>query len=241
MQVMVITFNSGYGIETNKGLYYTYESSNIIKIEKYSFGKGIYFNFGFGKEMTSNISGQINFIYFRGSEQDFDIMVSSAVFDYYKFLPKMYGVKPSFIFRTNYSKFNPFIELGIMILKIEFVNKTKIIAPYPSIQEYKFTGSTTLGLSTSLGLDYSINDKISLKIFISNNNLEFIPTESKTEKYTENGEDKLNSLQEYFKTTIYVDRIEKVYGPDLNSPRKMLKGKYPFSSIIFNIGVQYNF
>jgi hypothetical protein len=243
-----LQFNAGYGIGMNKKFIDVQESMTEYGIQKFSLGQGFNLYFGIGKSWSSSFSTQISVFYLHGTARDLDISTQSIGYYYYNLYSYTFGIKPSIIFKTNFSKFTPFLEMGFLISKIKMIGDSEGIRARGSIIEEfkskeKFVGPIAVGVGTSLGLKYSLNKSISLNAFITFNSLEFVPTESKVEEYEVGGQDIVHTLDEYYKTTKYVDHLKVISypnHPNLDSPRELLKSKFPLSNLVFNLGVQYS-
>ncbi len=106
-----------------------------------------------------------------------------------------------------------------------------------------YNGGFALGLNATLGANYKINKHVSFFAEINSTNLSYAPTKSEITEYKVGGIDNLSNLPNSVKYTEYVES----YTMDSNAPydknlaRKDLIKSYPFSSVGFNIGLQYRF
>ncbi|MDD2982576.1 MAG: outer membrane beta-barrel protein [Crocinitomicaceae bacterium] len=102
--------------------------------------------------------------------------------------------------------------------------------------ESEFKGKVSLGFRGTLGVDYLINDRLSMFGELQQTNL-FIKQDKNTiVAYKVNGVDVLGTFTGDQKETIYVDEINSQ-----SKPNEALAGKTNFNQFGINVGVKYRF
>lgn len=224
------------GLETTELLNATYGKGTEIRLKAgYMFNKHIGAELAFGYLFGSKI---------RSSYRDFKTdpnrphildITSSA---------QMLSFTPSFVLSAGLDqKVHPYVKIGPVIglprVTSTLQGKFPLLIIYPEIDfESKTTQGVALGIFGSLGLNYSVTEKIGLFGEVQITSLTWKPRKEEIKQYIVNlgigPKDELGALDftefDYEKETSASDAENILERPS-----------HPFSSISANLGVMYNF
>lgn len=156
----------------------------------------------------------------------------------------MFSFVPEIIFTPGNNKLNPYAKFGLIIGSGTYETKNDWVGSFGKGNMTKlYNGGFALGLNATLGTNYKIYKHVSLFVEINSTNLSYAPTKSEITEYKVDGIDNLSNLPNSVKFTEYVESytMESKAPYDKNVAGKDLIKSYPFSSVGFNIGVQYHF
>ncbi|TXI85498.1 MAG: hypothetical protein E6Q37_06250 [Crocinitomicaceae bacterium] len=126
--------------------------------------------------------------------------------------------------------------LGVTNISIEGSSTTNFVTYTKSEVETEFKGKVSLGFRGALGVNYKLNDNMSLFGELQQTNL-FIKQDKNTiVSYKVNGSDIMNTLTDEQKETVYVDKLDAG-----SAANKALAGKTNFNQFGFNVGLKWNF
>ena len=234
-------FFSGYDEHRNT------DGSRNYKSRPFSFGQGANFGIDLGYMFTPNIGAELGVDYFMGSKIDVYKYSNDSSPNYsenQKVSAKMIQLKPAVVFKAGSGKVNPYTKLGVIIgvggkITSEYSEKDS----NPS-NNYSFniemSEGTAFGLHGALGLEYAVNDKISLFGEIAGNSLNYSPKKGKVTKWGYDTTNYLEMADIDEKEFEFVDEYKSTDNAN-NKPRKMLKFSTPFSNIGLNIGAKFHF
>jgi len=107
--------------------------------------------------------------------------------------------------------------------------------------EVELTGGTMIGIRASAGLNFAINDKVSLFAELTSISGNIKPSEGKFTKATVNGVNVLPMMTYNDSNIVFEDEITTA-GPELDSePHKAIKPSFSANSLGLNFGVSYHF
>ncbi|MEO8760897.1 MAG: outer membrane beta-barrel protein [Bacteroidia bacterium] len=223
-------------------------TSNSYELVKGSFGKGVNFGANVGYMFNKNIGAELGISYLLGSK--FESTFSKGV-NYYtrnQFLSgKMLRLMPSIRITSGEGKLKPYLRLGIVIGlggKITSTETEVFTGASPTSETtWEYKGGVSFGFAGAVGLNYQISNKIAVFGecgFISQS---WAPTKGVLTKDNQNGVDVLPTLTTSQKQTDFVSKYSESFVTPANTsePSKQLKAYSPFSSLGFNIGIQFNF
>lgn len=162
----------------------------------------------------------------------------------------MFRINPSFVLTAGFEKLNPYAKFGVIIgtgsIKYEY-EETSTSALTGSNgtsnvtkSTMKLNGGLALGVNASVGVNYTLTDRISIFGEVAMTNLSYAPTKEEITENTYNGLDELSSLTTREKKIDYVDKIS-TSSSDVTSDAtatQALKQKYSFGSFGLNVGVK---
>jgi hypothetical protein len=144
--------------------------------------------------------------------------------------------------------FTPYFLAGPVFGKINFRRELERTteengSTYTELNNTKFTGGISIGLRGGVGVSVILNKKLNLFSEITYTGMNYYPKESEITRYTFNGEDKLSTLPQRIRKTIYVEKIEtnsQTASDNVNTPGKSTRFPVTMSSLNVNAGVLIN-
>ena len=157
---------------------------------------------------------------------------------------------PSLVVNPHFEKFNPYLKMGVvfgfgrMYMDNEYSSSSNSPAgpsPFSSSSKEEFYGGMAFGINSSLGVSYSLSEKISVYLEANYIGMSYAPTHSKVVEFIQNEVDNLDQLPTYSKEAEYVNTFSNDNSPtNYDEPRKSLRISFPYSSMSFNFGVIIN-
>ncbi|WBV59249.1 outer membrane beta-barrel protein [Chryseobacterium camelliae] len=249
-----VGINGGYNFPiTTKGSPYFYANDetvqsgpNIVEVVPFSLGKGPSVGVDFGYMFTSNIGAELGIDYLFGSKTTFT--ETDKDFPSYRaeqsISGKMLQFKPAVVFTAGAGNVKPYAKAGIVIgVAGKITSEYEVREPdanYSRDWYEEYNGGAAVGFHGALGIDYALNNQLSLFGEVTAIGLNYSPDKGEVTKAIENGEDYLNSLNVSDREIEFVDRTDGTAQSD-NQPRKELKFSAPFSNVGLNVGVKYHF
>ena len=236
----------GYDVWENGIVNYTDMSGSGDKVDDVlmSFGKGGNFGIGIGYMFTKNLGAELGANYLLGSttksaqkESDGSYVINQAV------SAKQIQLSPMVVLKGNYAKINPYAKLGVLLgvgSKVTYEEDQLWNNNVYSIKE-ELDGGTAVGVTGAIGMDYAVNNKISLFGEIKANSLTYKPEKGSVVSATYNGEDDLGDWSNFYKETEFSDEYTEPTTFNPSAPRVMSRLTLPFSSIGVNLGMRFHF
>lgn len=233
-----------YGIKWNEKrewYFYNYNpQTNKTQFVFYSLGKGFNSQIAAGFQFKKNIATELDFFYHPLSE--FRTTQSGVIPSYNHTLSgNSYLLSPSVMLCQN--KLNGFIQLGFIlgkckVFKIDEYNNNGLNSEIDISTWYYYDGFA-IGFRTAIGISYKFfKDKFSAFTELYLIDLNYAPKKGKLIEWNLNGKDNLPNINTSDKEIEFTDSVDEG-NIDNNSPRKVQKEFYPFSSIGINIGLIY--
>ncbi len=260
-QKYYVTISSGYsfgmskqGISNIEGSSYIYDfegslnnnitkSSAIIK----SFGTGFDISGTLGYKISKVFSTEMMITYHLSSDINSNFLDNIGTSYKESFHSKMIQFKPSFIISAGYQKINPYLKFGPTIGIGSVTLDSDMFVPFGDGSKkyyetsFKMDGSVAFGIHSAAGLSYQLNNQICFFGELHTINLSYSPSKGKYSEYKIDHVDYVSVLEKAFLEYEYVSHLNNQDNTDLSKPTKVLKTSYPFGSIGFNIGLNYNF
>ena len=208
-----------------------------------SLGKGANFGLTVGHMFNQNLGAEIRADYLLGSKYNAQYrFLADADYAWDTYLSgKMIQLKPSLVFKQHYNKISPYAKVGLVFgvgSKITYEEKElDNNFSYNYVQE--LDGGTAVGLTGALGIEYPINNKISVFGEVNGTSLNYAPKKGKVTEWTEDGVDQIPGKTVRQLQSEFLDEFTDNYDP--NSPAKYQRQPMPFSSIGLNLGLKFNF
>ncbi len=227
-------------------------SISTVKPVNYSLSSGIPINVTFGYYFNKNISINLGVYYSIGKEFSGEFTGDGINSSYRKITLKSsyLGFSPSIkLFYPLNNKLSLYTELCLVIAKpqIIFEGYTEETDYYDSSirniyeENYEINGNINIGGNFGLGVNYIINDLISINLDVSHLSMQYSPTNATLTKYAINGTDntagKPVSQSEY----VFVDELSDLDNKNGNQPTKVLNFAYSYNNISLNLGVSFSF
>lgn len=260
-QSFYIKLGSGYGIPLSTQTIYDYSfrvtngSSTLVqnrKAKEYSFGNGIYLGGTVGYMINRNIGVDLDFQYLRGSSVTYngDYGYNRDNTYAYENYANALMIIPSVMLKTELGFLKPYFKAG-PVLGFPSITK-KTTSSYPSTlppgtalvyQELLDNGGIAIGFNAVLGVSAEVLKNTDVFFEINSKNQSYAPTKGEYKQYTINGKDMLAGAPTYSKYINYEDNSTTYDGsadPNPNQANVMPRVSYPFSSLVFSIGLSYN-
>ena len=212
----------------------------------FSLGKGANFGLNIGYMFTSNLGAELGVDYLLGSDNKFNNR--DADFPGYseqlRLSGKMIQFKPAVVFRAGTGNLKPYAKVGVVVgvgskITSEYEEREpEFNYSYDWYEEYN--GGTAVGFHGALGVDYALNNQMSLFGEVLATGLNYSPEKGKVTRYNRDGQDRLSTLNTNEREITFVDTNDNVNSSN-TQPRKELKFSAPFSSVGLNVGVKYRF
>jgi hypothetical protein len=240
---------------------YDYNYENV----PFSLGEGFNFGVGLGYMFNSNIGVELGVSYLLGSSTigtsvgevvrtlNQDVYLQNYEFNYTA-KATMLRLIPSVVLTPGFEKFNPYARLGMIIgfgsFMMEEVDVEIMSGAYDNLQntftdKEKFEGGVALGVNSSLGLEYILNEQFSVLCEVNYIAMRYTPKMSSVTERMINGEDQLPILPVSTKQTEYYKEFtengSRSAPINYDQPTQEMASSYPFSSLGLNIGVKFNF
>jgi len=249
-QIQYINISSGYGFgfaSQSLGSNINYgvnETSNSIV--KGSLGKGLITDIEFGHNWNDIISGELGISYLRGDKYTIKNVSINNFENNLIMNSNMLRLSPKIKFTYKREKTSYYLKLGIiykLFSRIVIDTKQNDYLNNINIEtERIFSGGNSFGLSSVIGFNKKLNNLISLYLEIENINQSWAPKKDIVSSYFVNEMDMKSSLTPYQKQTNYYRNFEV----NNNNPSKSFYARdqliqyFPFSSIGFKFGIQFN-
>lgn len=229
---------------TNSG---TYEALNI------NFGKGINLDGAFGFMVNKNVGFELGLSFLLGGKTEItDKYTGTTSIDNDKitFTSSMFRINPSVVLSAGFEKINPYAKFGLLVgigsikMSSEYV-ETNIPTNTSTTTKttQKLNGGLALGFNSAFGVEYMLNEKMSIFGELNLNNLSYAPKKGEIIELTVDGVDQLPNLTTNDKEIEFVDSYTFSSAsptPD-SSPDIEIKENMPFNSFGLNFGIKIGF
>lgn len=246
-----ITMHTGYGLKTSsQNYFYNYtegENSYTEEQVNVSLGQGLDLGASIGYMFNEHIGTDLGISYLIGSKRTahdiyMDPYFGNSTTDYSMYA-NMLRINPSIVISGGSRKLSPYAKFGILFgsgtvkYEINAVEDNEVLS-----MKMKMNGGLSVGLTSGIGANLKINDKMALFGEIQAINMSYSPTKGKLTELTEAGVDLLPELTTSEKETEFVDSHTFNYEnpPSDSKPSQELKQKLPFGSVGFNLGIRMN-
>ena len=251
-----ISFDTGYNIGTGKpntAAAYILQfvdgtepnsSTSTQEIPKINLGQGFNAGLNGGYMFNKNIGLELGINYLISDKVNTSRTSFTGDYKNNEVSAKMLQIKPTIVFRGGYEIINPYAKLGMvigsgkMIIGSDYKDGGDVFKTTLELDE-----GIPIGFQGSLGILYKINNKISLFGEMDLISLSYSPEKGSYTKFEANGEDVLSSMAVQSRELEFVDSFstDSTLPPSSNEPSKGPVVPFSFSSIGFNVGVQYHF
>jgi outer membrane protein W len=222
-------------------------STSTTESVKYSFGTGINAGLQFGYMINDNIGVELGVSYLLGGKTT-AVETSTGGFgsgtQTTDVSAKMLQINPSVVFATSINKMSPYAKLGLVIGSGTITqNENSVSGVNNSVAKAEYKGGIALGFSSALGVNFAINDKLSLNTELSLINMQYSPTKASLTVATSNGVDQLPSYTVRDREVEFSKSITTGSGTTSSNtvPRQATSFATPFGSIGINVGIRYSF
>ncbi|HPM30951.1 MAG TPA: outer membrane beta-barrel protein [Chryseolinea sp.] len=212
--------------------------------EKVSLGSGLNVGVSFGHMFTPYLGTELNVGYLFGSQSKAADNFDDYAHTDYTISSNMIRFTPSIIFTAGLSKINPYAKVGVVIGAGSLLYRSVGYDDGGSFaNELKCYGGVAIGMNASVGVTYSLGDKLSLFGELNMISQSYAPTKGELTEVSEDGVDQLPNYTTRDREVEFVDNYRYDYqnpGPD-TEPRKEAKVYFPYGSIGLNVGLRISF
>ena len=245
-------FGVSGAISSNRDLLYSYSSNGStrsVTAVPLGLGRGITGIAAFGFKPSKYIGIEIGLSEFVGLPK-----IADSVTD----LPGGYSVEarvkgnmlcltPAVVISPGFEKVDPYARIGLVIGLRPTINAT-VTYEKGSVnppEEYKmvrqYYGNVALGLNAAMGVNWNINDLISLFAEFNFTSINYSPNYSEVTLFEKNGVDQLSTLTVKQTKTEYHNSINPDEQIADTSPNQELKKTLPFSNAGLFFGITFHF
>lgn len=209
-----------------------------VETPTYSFGKGINVGINIGYMFNRNMGIELGADYLLGGKNNFKIKNEDNLSET-SIHAKMIQLRPAMRIAAGKDKINPYAKVGLVIgiggtidseLEItDGTDKTNAIFVKDQGVAFGFTGAG--------GVEFGVNEKISIFSEISFTGLSFNPQKGKITKAEFNGVDQLPGIDVRRKEYDYVKNAD-LSAEDADKPQQLPQTSQNFNSMGVNIGLK---
>lgn len=212
---------------------------------KASYGAGINFSVGSGYKFTKVIGADLGITYLSGKTYKTQYDYNEVGFGSEKLDTESKSTGVFFtpaILITPDDKL-PYVRMGVVMgmPKIKgtdsyFVNFDGDVQASSDWEQRK---NMAFGFQGAIGMQWSLVGSVKLFTEVNFTTMTYYPGEKVSTSYVVNGQNRLDEIEQYFKKTIYKDKVE--YGTSINfeEPSEEAQVSIPFSSLSFQVGIVY--
>jgi hypothetical protein len=250
----------GYGWGVSKDGYYVDLGQGKVTADGYqeqiytSIGAGIPVGISAGYYLNDNIGAEVDFTYLYGNTVTVaDYNVPNVIMQNIDVYTRQYRVAPTIIMSTGHSKkFSVYTKVGFVLpvggYSLVNADVTQYVTnpadgslvPVAVNLQQKMYGKFSLGFKGVLGLEYKLNDKLSVFTEIEGVYLNIKRKKSKVTKYEVNGSDALSTYPGPIEVT-YKDKIQVDQSGNPVNSNEALSTTSPYSKQGINLGFTYYF
>ncbi len=251
-QIGFVKLNLGFGLPTFTSqveTFYSTRTDNLnakVKQEAFSLGEGNYFGASISYLFSENFGFEMGFRYHIGRKQYFnqELLNMSVISNLER---SVYGnrilLQPSFVIAIDKSKFMPYLKLGpsIGFINQRFHDKLTIL-DNETEQTWKYSGPTSLGFHSGIGLNYFAFPKIGFFLEINMLAMNYKPTSCDMEIGFLNGLRNDEGLNYFEKHIVFVEWNEDEFNQPQQSPDQpvyMNRPVFSYHSIEFSTGLLF--
>ncbi|GEM_PF-4217854 len=151
---------------------------------------------------------------------------------------QMGRIIPALRLSPGYERLNPYLRTGLVLAWGQLNFSYRDESPGRIAENnWKYTGGMAWGLNAALGLEYALNERLSLFAEASLISLSYAPRRGEMVKATNNGVDELDSYPQHFREREFVRSYRRGPGSGSEELSKTLRTFYPFSSLALNLGL----
>lgn len=230
--------------------------TNTNKGIRGSYGAGLNISGAFGYTLSENIGIELGISYSTGKKYTTSSNYTDTRLDdlksstYESETSKGRSVlfTPMLKFVTHKRNFTPYFLIGPVVGKISFnramVRSTEENDAFTTeVRNTKYKGGISVGLRGAVGASVVLNRKFSIFTEIMFTGMNYYPKQSEIIRYTVNDEDRLSSLTENSRKTLYVKSVDSDSdnaSDYVNTPGKAVRFPLSMSSVGANIGLLVN-
>jgi hypothetical protein len=228
----------GYGVPLMNTPQWTLFSNNNYSVQSFSFGSGLRVEGGLIRQLTKNLSVQLDAAYLSGKKNLLPQLSGSNYLNT-NYYAKFYDVSPMIRFTMEESKIKPYVAVGPIFGFGKFYRDTEngisgSTNLVTSTREYK--GSFAFGAKSELGVQLQ-RGKLIYYVQLTVISMRYSPTSSELTSYVVNSSSQLSSLTVSQRQTAYSGSLSATSTADPNQPTQALKSSYVFDSASLNLGV----
>ncbi len=244
---LFFSLNTGYSFGTSKQVGVVNNSTQLngsndrLENIESSFGKGLNIGGAIGYMFNKNVGAELGINYLIGGKTTGTSTRLSGLREERTYSAKMLQFKPTLIISAGMEKINPYAKFGLLIGSGSIsLENTNTFGSNVNFIKGTIDGGTAFGFHAGIGINYTINPKISLFGELNMVNMSYAPTKGKITENNTNGVNNLINANVKDTDIEFVDSFNDGDATPSTSPRKQLKTNYAFGSFGFNFGIKYS-
>lgn len=265
-QKLYMNVGIGYGAGMDKDYYYLRDATFIymedstnsftqLTSEKFSMGKGLQVELGFGSFTGKHLSLELTGFYHKSSPQTIINSSYTRYYDSYElniqdkttFNASMIGMKPTLVVWGGDNKLRPYLKAGLVLgfasitedEEIDLYNTNPYYYPTENILAvFEYQSQLCMGVTATAGLEIRFGDDLKLFAECSYAGMSYVPLAGEYTEYKYSGDDYLGDMSQSERYYEYVDEYDSRDNQNDNTPTKALKTAYSFSKLAFLIGIR---
>ena len=211
-----------------------------------SYGKGANFGLDLGYMFNKNIGAELGLDYLMGSKTEVTEKWTDGELEKYELYGKMLLIQPKIVVKANPATVTPYAKFGAVIGAMPKVNQdyTDTWSNNTYKEVYEMEGGTAIGVTGALGIDYALNQNMSIYTELRSMALAYSPKKGTYTEANYNGTNQLNEDYGWQYDDIhyeYVDQVNPGDNSGNSSATKLTKESLPFSNFGLNVGFKYSF
>lgn len=233
-------FQVGYGVPLVNTPQWVLLSNNVYSVKSFSFGSGLRAEGGLVRQMTKNLSVQLDAAYLSGKKNSLQ-QVNGSNYLNVVYYSRFYDVSPLIRFTMEESKIRPYVAVGPIFGFGKFYRDSESGTSGTNnavaiSREYK--GSFAFGSKSELGVQLR-KGRFNYYAQLTVITMRYVPTSSEITSYVVNSFSQLYALTVAQKQTTFVNSMPAAGTPNPNQPSQGLKSSYVFDSASLNLGVMF--
>ncbi|HRY32553.1 MAG TPA: outer membrane beta-barrel protein [Bacteroidales bacterium] len=249
-QKYYIRFNAAYSTGNGNhtlNQFYLYDdifdsAQNLHRQISTSLGKGLSFGLTGGYQFNESLAGELNVLYLLGSKTTAEHSFYENWWEY-SISSTMLQISPCLVISGKWNKVVPYARLGLLL----GIGSIKYIAEEFDMgvkerYEWRFDQGLAMGLTSGIGIQYPLNQKMMIFSELTNVNMSWAPRRGTLEKAEVDGQDIFDQLSVRDKEIEFEEDVDFLeYNPSNNDvPNKQPSVNFPYGSLGLQVGVKLN-
>lgn len=221
-------------------------NDHFYETVKGTYGKGLNFGMYAGYMFNPNVSAELGISYLAGGKTKRHYVKESSATEDLVLSAKMIRIMPSLRMTAGDGKLKPYMRIGMVVGVGGKITADQTWTDTGcncgnSETTWEYTGGISLGATGAFGVNYTINEKISLFGELNFIAQSWAPEKGLLTKSMFNGADQLPNKTTSQKEIDFVKSYTTTSSVNTSAPTTQIKNYSPFSSIGINIGLTYSF
>lgn len=219
--------------------------SVTVEPVKASYGAGVNFSLGGGYMFTKIIGVDLGITYLSGKTYETHYDYTEVGYGSEKLDSEMKSkaiyICPSILI-TPGDKL-PYVRMGVVMGMPKIEGKDTYFfngdGEYLASSEWEQRKNMSFGFQGAIGMQWTLGANLKLFTELNFTNMTYYPGEKVATSFFVNGENVYSEVDEYYKKTIYKDKVVYNAPTNYDAPSEEVQVSIPFSSLSFQVGVVY--